>query len=392
MNAPLRILHLMTAIDRGGAENHLLELIRHQRASGMEVTVGYLRGHGSWAPALREMGATVLDLCLRFYGDLRPLRHLRRILAETRFDLVHAHLPPAELYARLALLGTSASELPLIISKHNDCPFHRIPGQRALGRWVARRAAAVIAISEAVRHYMTGPALGLKPAAVHRIYYGIDVRPFDHVAESAVAAMRQEWGAGAGTLVVGFAGRLVEQKSIDTLIRAFALFVNRTPCDAKLVIAGCGPLEAALRHCAVEAGVADRVVWAGFREDVPCLMRAFDVFALTSMHEGFGLVLAEAMAAGRPIVATRAGAIPEVVVDGETGLLTEPGAPQQIADALGRMIDPALRAQFGAAGRQRVLAHFTLDRMWEQTDALYASCLREDVARRALRCSAELIA
>src|SRR5262249_28014382 len=163
----------------------LVELVRHQRASGVEVTVAYLRGRGYWVPTLREMGATVHDLRLRFYGDLRPLRLLRRVLAETRFDLVHAHLPPAELYVRLALLGTSAKALPMIISKHNDCPFHRVPGERVLGRWVARRASAVIAISEAVRKFMTGPALGLPAEKVHAIYYGIDVQPFENVTRDA---------------------------------------------------------------------------------------------------------------------------------------------------------------------------------------------------------------
>lgn len=376
MTAPLRVLHVMTAIDRGGAENHLAELVRHQRASGLAVTVAYLRGNGSWAPKLRAMGATVQDLRLRFYGDPRPCSQLRRILAETSFDLVHAHLPPAELYLRLALLGRSAKELPLIISKHNDCAFHRIPGQRALGRWVARRASAVIAISAAVWRYMTGPALGLRPETVHPIYYGIDVQPFENVMKNSVAELRREWGAGPETLVVGFAGRLVEQKAIDTLIRAFAMWVKCGPRDALLVIAGRGPLEAALRACANREGIADRVVWAGFREDVPRVMSAFDVFALTSVHEGFGLVLVEAMAARRPVVATRAGAIPEVVVDGETGLLTDPQAPEQFAEALTRMTDPAFRARLGAAGYRRVLTHFTLARMWEQTDALYANCLR----------------
>lgn len=376
MTAPLRVLHVMTAIDRGGAENHLAELVRHQRASGLAVTVAYLRGNGSWAPKLRAMGATVQDLRLRFYGDPRPCSQLRRILAETSFDLVHAHLPPAELYLRLALLGRSAKELPLIISKHNDCAFHRIPGQRALGRWVARRASAVIAISAAVWRYMTGPALGLRPETVHPIYYGIDVQPFENVTKNSVAELRREWGAGPETLVVGFAGRLVEQKAIDTLIRAFAMWVKCGPRDALLVIAGRGPLEAALRACANREGIADRVVWAGFREDVPRVMSAFDVFALTSVHEGFGLVLVEAMAARRPVVATRAGAIPEVVVDGETGLLTDPQAPEQFAEALTRMTDPAFRARLGAAGYRRVLTHFTLARMWEQTDALYANCLR----------------
>lgn len=379
-----RILHVSTTINRGGAENHLFDLVQHQREAGMNVAVAYLRGNH------RELNVPAHHLALRFYGDLRPLMRLRSLIAEFQPELVHAHLPPGELYARLALLGTPASALPLIISKHNDCPFHRIPGQRALGRWVAGRAAAVIAISDAVRRYMTGPALGLRPDTVHRIYYGIDVRPFEHVTEASVATLRQEWGAGADTLVVGFAGRLVEQKAIDTLIRAFGLFVARTPCPAKLVIAGYGPLEATLRKCADEAGVADRMVWAGFREDVPRLMRAFDVFAITSVHEGFGLVLVEAMAAKRPVVATRAGAIPEVVVDGETGLLTDPQEPQQIADALGRMTQPALRAQWGAAGYRRVLAHFTLERMWEQTDALYATCLRPDGARSTVKSAAAL--
>ncbi|MEA3213641.1 MAG: hypothetical protein QOE70_6698 [Chthoniobacter sp.] len=373
-----QVLHVVTSIARGGAQNHLVDLVRHQRAAGVAVTVAYLRAHGYWAPALREMGATVSDLRLRFYGDLRPLRELRRLLAGTRFDLVHAHLEPAELYLRLALLGTSAKELPLIISKHNDRPFHCFPGQRALGRWVARRASAVIAISEAVRKFMTGPSLGLKPGTVQTIHYGLGAQPFEKVTEASAAALRREWGAGAETLVIGFAGRLVEQKSIDTLIRAFALLRQRAPGETKLVIAGCGPLEAALRRCAEEQGVTDHVVWAGFREDVPRMMKAFDVFALTSVHEGFGLVLVEAMAAARPVVATRAGAIPEVVVDGETGFLAEPAQPQQVADALLKLTDAAVRARLGAAGHRRVLANFTLEQMWRQTDALYARCLRAE--------------
>src|SRR5260221_3159283 len=170
MSAPERILHVMTAIDRGGAENHLVELVRHQRASGIAVTVAYLRGRGYWAPALREMGATVHDLRLRFYGDLRPLRTLRRAVAETHFDLVHAHLPPAELYARLALLGTPAKELPLIISKHNDCPFHRIPGERVFGRWVPRRPSAAITLCAADHELMPHPALRLPEQKDHRHY------------------------------------------------------------------------------------------------------------------------------------------------------------------------------------------------------------------------------
>lgn len=376
MKTSLRVLQVITAFDRGGAENHLADLVRFQRKHGMEVTIAYLRGRGSLAAGMRALEVDVHPLALRFYGDLRPLSRLRRLIADGAFQLVHAHLPPAELYVRLALLGTSAKALPLVISKHNDCRFHALPGELLMERWVARRASVIITVSDAVRKFMNGRGIGHVRCRMQTIPYGIDVRPADEVAPEAVAALRKEWGAGRDTLVVGFVGRVVEQKSIDTLIRAFALFLRRTGCNARLVIVGDGPLVSVLRRCASESGVAERVVWAGFREDIPAVMEAFDVFALTSIFEGFGLVLAEAMAARRPIVATRVSAIPEVVLDGETGLLADPRSAEGIADALAKLTDPALRARLGSAGYERVRAHFTLEKMWQATEAAYAHALR----------------
>ena len=319
------------------------------------------------------MGARVEFLKLRFYGDPRPLRLLRAVVKSSRFDLIHAHLPPAELYTRAALATLGDDTTPLLISKHNDCPFHRLPGERALGRWVARRARMVIAISEAVNRYMTGPALGLPPAQVRTIRYGIDSTPYENVPPEKVAALRKEWAVSDDTFVVGFAGRFVEQKAIPKLLEAFALFRKTAPCDTRLVLAGRGPLESALRLRAAQAGIVDHVVWAGFREDVPVMMRAFDAFALTSVHEGFGLVLVEALAAERPVVATKSGAIPEVVIEGETGFLAN--SPEEFAHALTRLGDPKLRARFGAAGRLRVQENFALERMCAETDAAYRALL-----------------
>ena len=365
----MKILHVITGIERGGAENHLFDLVKHQLGNGSRVTVAYLRGQGYWAPALRKLGARVEFLKLRFYGDPRPLRLLRAIIMESDFDLIHAHLPPAELYTRAALAALGDDTTPLVISKHNDCPFHRLPGERALGRWVAHRASMVIAISEAVRRYMTGPALGLPASQVRTIRYGIDSAPYENVPPEKVAALRKEWGVNDDTFVVGFAGRFVEQKAIPKLLEAFALFRKIAPCETRLVLAGRGPLEAAMRLCAEHAGIAEHVVWAGFREDVPVMMRAFDVFALTSVHEGFGLVLVEAMAAGRAVIATRSGAIPEVVLEGETGFLAD--TLEDFARALAKLCDRKLRERFGAAGRARVKENFDLERMCAETDAAY---------------------
>lgn len=368
----------MTAIDRGGAENHLMDLVTHQLGAGMEVAVAYLKGQGYWVPRMRELGAQVHDLRLKYYGHLAPVWALRRILADGKFDLVHAHLPPAELYVRLALLGTPAAQLPLLISKHNDCAFHdSLPGERMLGRWVARRAWKVVAISEAVRRYMVGPTLGLPGSQVETIYYGSDPRPYEQVPADAIAAQRQAWGIhGESEIVIGTMGRFVSQKDFPTLLRAYATFAQANPGRSRLVIAGRGPLEAELRQCATGLGLSEReVIWAGFREDVPLVMNAIDVFALTSVHEGFGLVLVEAMAARKPVVATRSGAIPEVVVDGETGWLTEAGDHVALRAAFAKMLDQPLRERFGAAGARRVKERFTLERMFAETDALYARCL-----------------
>lgn len=367
-----RVLHVITTISRGGAENHLFDLVRHQRAAGMEVTVAYLQGGGYWTSAYHELGVDVHDLALRRYGDPAPVWKLRRVVRGSAPQLVHAHMPPAELYCRLALAGISRRRLPLVISKHNEEPFYKGPGQKLMGRWVARRASAVIAISEAVYRYVTGPNLGIDPSRMHTIYYGIDARPFCDARREAGLALRRQWGVPEGALLVGFVGRLVPQKSPETLLEGFALTRQQSGLDPWLVIVGEGELETSLRRQAEQLGIADRVVWAGFNTDIPAVMRAFDIFALTSVYEGFGLVLAEAMASRLPIVATRAGSIPEIVVDGETGFLIRPREPRELAAALHHLSDESLRARLGEAGQRRVLGEFTLARMFRESDELYA--------------------
>lgn len=357
----MKVFHVITGINRGGAENHLVELVRHQRASGMDVSVAYLRGSGYWKARLEEFGAEVHPLGLRFYGDLRPLGKLRRLLRRSHFHVVHAHLPPAELYSRVALLGLDRTTLPLLITKHNEEPFCNAPGHRALGRWVARRADRVIAISDAVKRYMAGSGLGIPVEKIETIYYGIDAGQY--AARSG--------GPPPAELTIGFVGRLVPQKDIATLLRGFALFAAES-VNARLLIVGEGPLRRDLEQLADELGISARVNWAGFREDIAAVMGSFDIFALTSRYEGLGLVLLEAMAAGVAVTATRVGAIPEVVVDGETGVLIGAGKPHELAAAFRKLSDRSLRSRMGEAGRRRVVEQFTLERMWKETDDLYA--------------------
>jgi len=179
-------------------------------------------------------------------------------------------------------------------------------------------------------------------------------------------------------VVFGTVARLVPQKALGVLLEAFArLRDNRTPSAApvKLVIVGRGPLERELRSKANQLGLGSDCIWAGFRTDIPLVLAALDVFVLTSAWEGLGLVLLEAIAAGKPIVATRVDAIPEIVAEGETGLLCAPGDIAGIADAMETFCEPGLRGRFGSAGRAR-LEQFSLQRVALQTLELYAECLR----------------
>jgi glycosyltransferase involved in cell wall biosynthesis len=358
----MRILHVITTIDRGGAENHLQTLIEGQRAAGHSVGVAYLKGSAEWREHYDALGVRVHDLGMRQYGDLVPLLRLRSLVVGA--DVIHAHLPPAELYARLALLGRSRA-IAFVISKHNDNPFYRGPFAGALARWVARRAHTVIAISDAVNAYMA--EAGLPAAKLRTIHYGLRLSPEPPAA--AVAALRNEWGAP--DLLFVTVARLVEQKALHVLIEAYRQYRAVSTANSRLCIVGDGPLREPLMAQAQASGLASHVTWAGRRADIPVVMRALDVFVLSSIHEGFGLVLLEAMEAGKPVVATRVSAIPEVVMDGATGALVTPNDAAALAAALAAMEDQQLRGRLGAAGRARLVQRFPEGRMIEQTLAAY---------------------
>lgn len=379
MLTQLKVLQVINTINRGGAENHLVSLVKQQVARGYNVTVAYLQGDGYWEAMLRSLGVEVVDLGLgpRRYGDIRPAIRLRSLIRELKPDIVHAHLPPAELYTRLALLSFS-SELPLVITKHNDSSFYKMwngRGHRLLGKWVAMRATRLIAISNAVKRHMCGSGLGCSPQKIVTIHYGIETSPYEEVDSKLVRSLRRHWSVSDNDYLIGTVARLVPEKALHILLEGFAIYLQRATKSSKLVIVGTGPLERNLKLQAIRLGIQDRVIWAGFREDIPVVMNALDLFALSSNREGFGLVLLEAMAASKPVVATRVSAIPEVVEDKMTGILVSPNRPDLFAEAFQFFESKEARASFGSAGWERVQANFTLTRMADRTSSVYAACL-----------------
>jgi glycosyltransferase involved in cell wall biosynthesis len=368
----MKVLHLITSLVRGGAETHVVELASRQVDRGVDVTVAHLKEETYWRDALVEAGVAVAPLTMARYGDPRPIGRLRTVMRRLRPDVLHAHLPPAELYARLTIAAGGPTRI-FALTRHNDEGFYRGPWHRQLGAWVARRADLIIGVSDAVRD-QTHRYLGVSPSKTRTIRHGIDFEPFACVTAAEINRVRAEWGATDNTTVVGTVGRLAPQKALHILLEGFARYRARGSRPSRLVVVGRGPLEIELKARAIELGLGDSVVWAGFREDVPAVMSSFDVFALTSLYEGFGIVFLEAMAAGKPIVATNVSAIPEVVEDGVTGLLCPINDPCALGAALMSLEDLSLRERLGVTGQRRA-REMTLDRMVEATLAAYAEAL-----------------
>lgn len=370
----MNILHVATTFNRGGAEQHIVDLAQTQLREGHRVTIAFLRrGYDYWAGHMRAAGAHVVDLGLERYPEPAPLCRLAGIIWKERPDIIHAHLQPAELYTRLSLLFPWIPRVPMLISKHNDEPFFPGRGSRQLGRWVARRAHRVIAISEAVRQNTCLKDLGLPPEKVVTIRYGIDPAPYQAVTQEEITRWRAGFGIGPGQLLIGTVARFVPQKALHVLLDGYAAFRKLTPelHDVRLMLVGRGPLEDELRGQARRLGIEREIIFAGFREDIVTAMRSMDVFALTSNYEGFGLVLVEAMAAGAPVVASRVSSIPEIVVDGQTGFVFPAGDSRALGMKLAALRDPAIRRQMGEAGLLRIRNQFRLEDVWRRMRPLY---------------------
>ena len=213
---------------------------------------------------------------------------------------------------------------------------------------------------------------GTPVARTQVIYNGID---FARMTTPPGTDLRPELGIPADAVVIGAVGSLIHRKGYDILVRALSVLPRNRP--PHLLIAGDGPEQGALQGLAQQLGIADRVHFLGFRNPVSDVYRSCDIVALASRAEAFGLVLAEAGYSYRPVVATRVGGIPEVIVEGSTGYLVPPDDVEAMAGALSRLTqDPALRAAFGLAGRARAEAAFSAQRMAMEFHAIYERLAR----------------
>ncbi len=373
-----RILHVITSLAVGGAQRHLLSLLPGLRAFA-DLDLAYFRDH-DLAPQARPLAANLHYLPMAGPSGALRLPRLALLMRRGRYDLVHTHLLRADVYGALA--ARAAGVRAVVATKHNIEARLDAPHARAL-HWLATRPTRrTIAISNAVARWGR-ERLAIPPHRIQVIRYGLQAAPFQGLDRRSA---RADLGLPPDAPVVLCPARLDPQKRHDRLLRAFAA-VRRDLPNALLVCAGDtqlgGPAyRARLQRLTQDLRLQDAVQWLGLRADVPALLAAADVVVLASDWEGLGLALMEAAMAGRPVVATAVGGVPEIVRHPHTGLLVPPANEPQLALALTRLLrDHRLRAAMACAARQHALAEFDLPRMHRATLTLYEQTLAETARR-----------
>ena len=359
-------LHIDTARTWRGGQNQVLLTVNGLRAIGQRAAL-VAHPDGELLRRAAE-GLDLIPIAPRTEMDLSAAWKLARVVKRLQPDVIHAHDPHGVAMAGLALsLGAGAARggraPALVASRRVD--FH-LKGN-SFSRWKYRQVDCFIAASEAIRRMLV--ADGVPAGQTVTVHEGIDV---GHVLAAPAVNVHEAFWLPHHAPVVGNVAALVPHKGQRYLVEAAQLVVREIP-DARFVVLGEGELREHLEKQVHDHHLEKHVLLPGFRTDVIGCIKAFDVFVLSSVTEGLGTSLLDAMACSRAIVATEAGGIPEIVEDGVNGLLVPPRDAAALARAIVALLsDETLRRRLGEAGFARVNERFTVERMVEETASVYA--------------------
>ena len=353
----------------GGIELHLLNLSAQLRARGHRVIVA-AQPNGWVLPRAQELGLETLEATVRRQQDWRDFGRYHAFLRREKVDVIHTH---ANWDAVVPAVAARMAGVPVaLMTWHLPFPFKDRRGGDLMMSLLYKR---MIAISGSVRDRHIRH--GIPSDKIEVIHHGTDTEGFRAVTIDP-ASMRSSLGLPRDAVAVGIVGRVSPEKGHADLLEALRLLAQPHP-DLFVVVVGDGLDMPALRQEATDKGIADRVIFTGFRDDVNNVIAALDVVAVPSTwHEPCSAVVQQAMALSKPVIGSRMGGTPEMVVEEGTGLLVPASDPAALALALASLIsDPALRARLGTAGRARVEELFTLTHMTDQVERLYYRELAE---------------
>lgn len=382
----IKVLHIITRLIKGGAqENTLLTVLNLDKARYQTALVSgpSIGSEGEIETKARRLGAnlTIIPELVREISptaDLKALWKLYRFIKKGKYDVVHTHSSKAGVVGRLAarLAGVSV----IIHSPHSHV-FYGYYGSllSLVFVWIEKilalftdRIFTLTGIGKREHiQYRVGP-----PSKFTVVYSGVPLEPFLNVKLER-NHKRQEFDLNEDDMVCIFVARLAPVKGHQYLVSAIPGVLEAVPY-ARFVLVGDGELREELEQQALSLGVKDSIVFTGLRDDVPELLAMSDLFVLSSINEGMGRVLVEAMAVGLPTVDTRVGGVPDVVVDGKTGFLVPPRDSNALANAIIRLLkDEDMRQRMGEAGRRRVDPAFGVEAMVSKIESVYEELIAE---------------
>jgi glycosyltransferase involved in cell wall biosynthesis len=366
---PKVVLHVVDGLGLSGKTRNLVSVVSH--LDGRRFAPVVCRLNTEWSSLVGQLEAARVPLHTINCKDgvnLGAALQLARLAWSVKADIVHCYNPRPMLYgglaARATLCRAAVGFLSAFACQVPDRSYGFLPQPLATAsrrnvyrnRLAASSMRFIVAVSSSLGarfcHYNAVPLDKLRV-----IPYGADLQAVERITAARVSALRQRLGFRSDDVVIGSVGRLVEQKDYPTQLRAFALAASRVP-RLRMAIAGDGPLRSMLEDTARELGIADRVRFLGNWDDVPALLRSVDLFALASKFEPFGVALLEAKAAGLPVVATAVNEIPNLLADGESGLLVAPENAPRMADLFVALAqDPDRRVRLSVRARAEAQQH-----------------------------------
>lgn len=368
----LHVAHVVHRFAMGGMENGVVNLVNRLDPARYRHTIIAMTEVTDFRQRITAANVDLVALEKRPGRDFGAYWRLLKCLRAARPAIIHTR----NIGTLDTVFVSRLAGVPVRVHGEHGWDMHDLDGRSRKYRFIRRLCAPFVkrfvAVSIDLKAWLER-SIGLAGDRVTHIVNGVDCERF---RPGRADAIRRSLGLGDDALVVGTVGRLEAVKGQELLLRAWPLVEERLPKASRalrLVLVGDGSRRAALEALARELGIADRVIFAGARADVPEALRAFDVFVLPSLNEGISNTILEAMACGLPVVATRVGGNPELIDEGVTGRLVAPTDPAALADAIVAIAaDEATRQRMAQAAREQAVQRFSLEVMVRRYDTLYA--------------------
>ncbi len=382
-----KVLFVITRLAAGGAPSVTLSMLKSLRENGYDVELATgLAGKGErdLLPEIKDKDYKVtvipeLVRNVRPLKDLIALGKLRKLMKEGKYDVVHTHTTKAGILGRLA---ANQAKVPHVIHSPHGHIFHGYFNPVLIKLYVmletmaARWTQKTITLTEKEKKEYLALGIGV-PGEYECIYNGIDVDKYCD-PDLSVKAERRRLNISTTATVLLTVGRLVHVKGHRHLLEAVASMGHEESADVHCLIIGDGDLREELESQAHELGISEKISFLGHQNNITPFLMISDLFVLPSLNEGFGLVVIEAMASGLPIIATNVGGVPEIVKDGETGILVSPGESSALKNGILTLLkDREILRQIGNQNRERVQREFSLKQMNDKVEKLYDEVLAE---------------